>query len=591
MNPQLKFILVSILLMSFINKNISQTKNLKVIATSDVHGTYLPVSFIDKKVFNNSLAHVQAYLKSEKNKPNQEILLLDNGDFLQGDPLVYFYNFVQTSEMHISAGVMNYMGYDAASVGNHDIETGHDVYDKLVEQFNFPWLAANVINEETDLPYFKPYSIIHKGNLKIAVLGLTTPAVPTWMPKYLYEGMYFDDMIETASKWVKQIKSTEKPDLIICLSHAGIDYHYNQQSASTYKNENPSLLIAMKVPGIDLVIAGHDHRGCDTSAINVEGKRVPVLAPTSNARDVVTATFSFSHDHNGALKYKVSTETVEMRNFRPDDEFIKHFKNAYDQVGEYVSRPIGTLTQSISARESLFGDSPFLDLIHKLQLEITDADISFAAPLMLDAYIDSGTIRILDMFKLYKYENLLYVIEMTGLEILDYLEYSYNLWFNNMTQEDDHLLKFKTDDSGKLIITRSNGAVDLANQFFNFDSAEGIDYEIDLRSPPGEKVSIIRFSDGKPFHLDVKYKVAINSYRASGGGSHLTLGAHIPKEEIEKRIVFTSKKDLRFHIIEWIEKQRTITPSVDSNWRVLPYSWWLNGKFKDYPLVFGLQSK
>lgn len=588
MYPYFRISLVTIILMSFINNNIAQQKRLKVIATSDVHGTYLPVSFIDKKTFGNSLAHVHSYVKIEKANPAQEVLLLDNGDFLQGDPMVYYYNFVKTNGTHITAEVMNYMGYDAASVGNHDIEAGHEVYDKLVEQFDFPWLAANAVNENTLKPYFEPYTIVNRGGLKIAILGLVTPSIPTWLPKYLYDGMYFDDMIESATKWVTQIKSIENPDLIICLSHAGIDFRYNQQNASTYKNENPSLLIAMKVPGIDLVIAGHDHRGCDTSVINIEGKRVPVLAPTSNARDLVTATFEFSQKSDSESRFKVTTEVVEMRNFKPDEEFISHFTTSFEEVTEYVSRPIGVLKQSISARESLFGDSPFLDLIHKLQLEITNADISFAAPLMLDAYIDSGSLRIIDMFKLYKYENLLYVMEMTGLEILDYLEYSYNLWYNDMNSENDHLLKFKTDSLGNLIVTRANGAVDLANQFFNFDSAEGIDYEIDLRADPGEKVSIRRFTDGRPFELDKKYKVAVNSYRASGGGNHLVLGAKIPKEEIEKRIIFTSQKDLRYHMIEWIEKQKIITPTVNSNWRVIPYSWWYAGKLRDYPLVFGL---
>jgi len=588
---QFRICLIFIIMLGIINSGASQGKKLRVIATSDVHGTYLPVSFIDKKVFGNSLAHVQTYLKAEKAIEDQEILLLDNGDFLQGDPMVYYYNYEKTEGTHISASVMNYMGYDAASVGNHDIEAGHENYDKLVRQFRFPWLAANAIRENNSEPYFEPFTIIHRAGLKIAILGLITPAVPTWLPRYLYEGMYFEDMIESADKWVKHIRNQEKPDLLICLSHAGIDYKYNNQNAFTYKNENPSLLIAMKVPGIDLMIAGHDHRGCDSMVTNSEGKRVPVLAPTSNARDIVTAVFEFSNPTGNSATYKVSTEVVEMKNFRPDEEFIEQFRPQFEEVTKYVARPIGVMAQSISARESLFGDSPFLDLIHQLQLKITSADISFAAPLMLDAYIDSGTLFILDMFKLYKYENLIYVLELTGLEILDYLEYSYSLWFNDMKSENDHLLKFKTDNAGNLLVTRANGAVDLANQFFNFDTAEGIDYEIDLRAKPGEKVSIRRFTDGRVFELDKKYKVAINSYRASGGGGHLTAGAKIPRDEVDKRIVFTSRKDLRYLMIEWIETQKTIVPAVNSNWRVIPYSWWFGGKIRDYPLVFGLQSK
>jgi len=156
----------------------AQTVTLKIIETSDIHGQVFPYDFINDKLSQSSLAQISTYVKQERTKENQHVILLDNGDILQGQPVVYYYNFEQPDTTHILASIMNYMNYDAATIGNHDIEAGHHVYDKLVDEFNFPWLAANAVDEEIDEPYFKPYKIIEKEGIKIAVLGLITPHIP-----------------------------------------------------------------------------------------------------------------------------------------------------------------------------------------------------------------------------------------------------------------------------------------------------------------------------------------------------------------------------------------------------------------------------
>jgi len=176
----------------------SQTVKLKVIETSDVHGSIFPYDFINDKEINTSLAQIYTYVKEERAKKDQQVILLDDGDILQGQPIVYYYNFEKTDTPHICAQVMNYMEYDAGTVGNHDIEPGHPVYDRLVKEFNFPWLAANAVNEKDGEPYFKPYTIIKRGEIKIAVLGMITPGIPNWLPRDIWSGIEFKDMVETA---------------------------------------------------------------------------------------------------------------------------------------------------------------------------------------------------------------------------------------------------------------------------------------------------------------------------------------------------------------------------------------------------------
>lgn len=188
---QLRFkIIFLVLLITIISNIYAQTVNIKIIETSDVHGAIYPYNFNSNKPSKNSLAQVYTYLEKERTNNNQSVFLVDNGDILQGDPSVYYYNFEKTDTIHLLADVMNYMKYDVGTVGNHDIETGHPVYDKFKNELNFPWLAANARNTETNEPYFQPYHILYASitndadrKIKIAVLGLITPGIPNWLPK------------------------------------------------------------------------------------------------------------------------------------------------------------------------------------------------------------------------------------------------------------------------------------------------------------------------------------------------------------------------------------------------------------------------
>ena len=596
MNHKLKQISFSIFLIALLAIHpfiAAQTIKLKIIETSDVHGSLFPYNFTTGKDINTSLAQIYTYVKEERAKKDQSVILLDDGDILQGQPVVYYYNFEKTNVPHICAQVMNYMKYDAGTVGNHDIEPGHPVYDKIDKEFKFPWLAANAVDIKTGKPYFvnrwesnKPYTIIKKDGIKIAVLGLITPAIPNWLPEKIWSGIRFDDMIETAKKWVAIIKEKEKPDLLIGLFHSGIEYNYNGQTANTPLLENASKLVAEQIPGFDIVLAGHDHKVWNFDVKNSEGKKVLILDPANAARNAAVATVTLHYDSSSSSwKKEITGEIVASKNYIPDDGYMKKFGPVIEEVKNYVSKPIGVFTKTISTRESMFGDSPFVDLIQKIQLDLTHADVSFSEPLSFNAEIKKGTVYVRDMFNLYRFENLLYTMKMSGKEIKDYLEYSFGNWFNQIKNSDDDLLKFKKDSTGE--IKYSYHEAQLATNYYNFSSAAGINYTVDVTKPVGERVTIESFSNGKPFYIDKYYKVAMNSYRGNGGGGHLILGAKISKEEIPKRIITSTQKDLRYYLMKWIEKKKSVTPEALGNWKVIPENWWEKGKAKDYKILFG----
>lgn len=173
-------------------------KHFKIIATSDVHGKLFPYDFTTLLPLAGSLAQVSAYVKSERARMGEErVILLDNGDMLQGQPSVYYYNFIDERRPHPVATMLKRMRYDAQTVGNHDIETGHPVYDRYrADLAPIPLLGANVTDVSTGKPYFTPYTVIEREGVRFAVLGLLTPAIPAWLPEPLWEGMDVGPMVE-----------------------------------------------------------------------------------------------------------------------------------------------------------------------------------------------------------------------------------------------------------------------------------------------------------------------------------------------------------------------------------------------------------
>lgn len=545
---------------------------LKLIETSDVHGCYFPYDFIRNKPMKGSLARVSSYVKEQREK-YENVILMDNGDILQGQPVAYYYNYMDTISEHVCAAMLNYMKYDVGTMGNHDVETGHAVYDRWVRQCNFPVLGANIVDNKTGKPYLPPYQVIEKEGVKIAILGMITPAIPSWLPEQLWSGLHFEDMEDCARKWVKIIREKENPDVLVGLFHAGPEGNKLDNVV-----ENGSGNVAKSVPGFDVVFMGHDHTRRYEKVVNVEGDSVLLIDPANMSKVVSEVTFTIKKQDGKVVSKQVEGKLVNMDGYAPDADFMNIFSGAYETTMDFVSRNIGRIEHTISSKEAFFGPSAFVDLIHQLQLDITGADISFCAPLSAYAEIKKGDICVSDMFNLYKYENLLYTMKLTGKEIKDFLEMSYALWTNQMQSPDDHLMLLNEED---------NGFGRFKNPSFNFDSAAGIIYTVDVTKPQGEKIRIERMANGEPFDLNKTYRVAVNSYRGNGGGDLLTKGAGIPKTELAKRIVYSTDKDLRYYLMKRIEEVKVLDPKPLNQWKFIPEEWTVPASKRDYDILFG----
>ena len=566
---------IFLLLWAFLSLSATTREvKLKLIETSDIHGNFFPYNFITQQDWNGSFARVYTYVQQERQTYGDNLLLMDNGDILQGQPSAYYYNFMDTVSTHITAAMMNYMGFVVGNMGNHDVEAGHSVYDRWIKQCKFPVLGANIIRTSDGQPYLKPYEIIERDGIKIAVLGMITPAIPTWLPETLWKGLSFADMEQTARKWIPIIQEKEKPDVVIGLFHAGKEA---RTVAGKYR-EDASAEIAERIPGFDIIMMGHDHRRFCGKIANAQGDSVLLINPANNGRTVGDIEICLTVDEDKVVRKSIQGTLTDMDKLQPSQEFMAQFTPQYQAVKTFVSEKVGTFTETISTRPAYFGPSAFIDFIHSLQLDLTGADISFAAPLSFDAEIKEGDIRISDMFNLYKYENMLYTMELTGKEIKGFLEESYAIWTNQMQSADDHLL---------LLTERKDGnGYTFTNPSFNFDSAAGIIYTVDVTKPSGQKITIQSLANGEPFDLNKTYRVALNSYRGNGGGELLTKGAGIPQDQLKDRIVNATEKDLRYYMIQYIKDKKTLSPQPLNQWKMIPEAWTQKAAERDAKLLF-----
>lgn len=501
---------------------------LTICATTDIHGAYFD-SLYDGTLRKSSLSNVSHYIK-ELRKTDDNIVLIDVGDNIQGDPAAYYFNFVDTNE-HVFSRIAKYLVYDAIVVGNHDLEAGHPVYDKFRKDVGIPYLAANAIvteGENKGKSYFEPYTIVERDGLKVAIIGMTNACVKMWINAEKYAGMDFIDIRDNVQNTVNEVIERESPHLMVLALHSGVGKEISSEV------ENVSRSVAATVKGVDIVFCGHDHRPFADTIENPSGN-VILLDGGSRAMVLSHCEAKLETIDGKVVSKEIKFRMVNMEDVEKDEEYNAKFASDFQKVNQFANKQIGQIKEPIYFADALYGPSSYLDLIHKVQLESSKADVSFAAPLSTKGEIKAGIIKYLSLASIYPYENQLYVIKMTGQQIKNYLEYSYNNWVKEQGPS------------------------------FNYDSASGLDYTVSKSAPDGERVKIEKLSSGEPFDLEKSYKVAMTSYRASGAGNMLKKGAGIDSAQIPDLLVDIFP-EIRVLLNDYFVTHKEIIPKQQSNW-------------------------
>lgn len=551
---------------------------LEILTTGDVHGAWFDSSYVDGGQ-KNSLFAVKWYVDSVRSAVGADnVLLLDAGDCLQGDNAAYYYNYVDTASPHLYPRLAAYMGYDAVAVGNHDIETGHPVYDRIGRQLRsegIPFLGGNAIRADgSGKPYFPTYKVFRRAGLKVAVLGFTNPNMRAWLSEELWSGMGFESLIPLVQEDVDMVRRKERPDVVVVVAHSGT----GDGDGGIYESQGKDLLQSLK--GVDVIVCAHDHRPCV-----IQGGTC-LINGGSHCRNIGHGTVELKFRDGGQVSRTVSASLIPVDKSKASPEMREAFRKEFEAVREFTLQPIGELGCDMRTRDSYAGMCGYMNLLHAISLSCAPAQISFAAPLTYDGVVKAGTLIYNDLFTLYPYENQLFVLRMGGREVKDYMEHSYDIWTDTVSPGGDGtLLRIRPVDDPRYAQTKWS----FKERPYNFDSAGGLVYEVDVTKDCGHRVSIVSLADGTPFHEDSTYNVAMTSYRASGGGGHLAAAGVVDGDAR----VTARYPEMRELIYRYLREHGTIDPAVTGDngrigsWRFVPGE--LAGKMlrEDMRLLFG----
>lgn len=550
----------------------------ELLTTNDVHGTYFDSTYTSAKTRKSLMAVAWSVDSVRAAAGKENVILVDAGDFLQGDNAAYYFNYVDTTQTHLYTRMAAYMGYDAIAVGNHDIETGHPVYDRIAREMKaagIPFLAGNARKDNDGSPYFPEYTVLKRHGLKIAILGFTNPNMKNWLAESVWRGITFESLIPRVQQTVDAVRAKEKPQVIIVAVHSGT----GREGEASLESQGMDLLHSLE--GVDFLVCSHDHRPYVVSRGNTA-----LINSGSHCRFMGHGHIRLTVKGGKVVARETEAELIPIDKFKVDTVMEKLFHPDYEAVKAFTLKEVGELKAELRTRDGYAGMCDYLNLVHTLCLGCSPAQISFAAPLTYNGTVPAGVLVYNDLFTIYPFENQLYVVKMTGREIHDYLEYSYDQWINTVSRPGEHILKItprhdsRTGQQGWSFVNRS----------YNFDSAAGINYTVDVTKPSGSRVDIASMAGGQPFDPEKTYFVAMTSYRASGGGGILR-AIGIDTDKITDRVV-EYYPEIRNILYNYLLEHGSIDPAVIGDparigrWRFVPEGLAAKGIAADMQLLF-----
>ncbi len=537
---------------------------LTVLSTNDVHGTWFDSTYVGGGQ-KRSLMAVKTYIDSVRRADGAaNVLLVDAGDCLQGDNAAYYYNYVDTVSPHLFPRLLRYMGYDAVAWGNHDVETGHRVYDRVQRELTaagLPFLAGNAIRTDNGEPYFPLYRMVRKAGLNIAVLGYENANIKAWLAQEVWSGMHFERITALVQRDVDAVRAKENPDAVVLILHSATGKGDGSNA------EAEALDVFRSVRGVDWVINGHDHR-----PFVAVSDSMALLNSGSHSRFLAHGKMHFGVKDGKVVSKRFEADLIPVEASRVDTVMRAHFRKEFETVRAFTMEEVGILNTDLRTRDAFTGMSDYLNLIHYLCLGCEPAELSIAAPLTYNATIPAGTLVFNDLFTIYPFENQLYVITMTGEEIRRYLEVSYDRWIVTCRKAGDPVLKLVPRDNPR------TGEVGWSfdGLTYNFDTVAGLFYTVDVTRPMGSRVRISSLADGSSFDPEAQYNVAVTSYRASGGGRLLD-EAGVDTDNIDDRVV-ARYPEIRNILYDYLMENGSIDPEVIGNpavigrWKFVPES-------------------
>ena len=506
-------------------------KTITILQTSDLHGMVNPFDYASNKENKTSMAHAAAIIKAER-EADPDLLLLDTGDTTQAN---YIQSFLD-EEPHPMIEAMNYLEYDAWTLGNHEFNFDFKYTTKEIEEFQGVTLGGNFYKAD-GTRWIDAYQIFEVDGVKVAVFGVDAPHIPQWEksdPGH-YDNMKITNPDEETGKILDELEG--KADVIIGSIHYGLDGEYGvagcREIAETYGDRMDALFI------------GHAH-----ATVNETIGGIPVLEPGSNGEFVSKVTLTLKADGDGWAVDKAEGELIDCAEVTPDPEFLAEFKDLHEKSLELASREVGAVGKTfIDPLEFLPGipsavleDDAVTDLVNKVQMERAGADVSLAALFDATSNLQAGPFLHRDSVKIYKYDNTLYGVKVTGKQMKAIMEEKAGNFFNQY-QPGDVTISFNPNI-----------------RLYNYDMFAGLDYEIDISKPAGSRIQNVVYK-GQPMKDTDTMVLALNNYR---------YGGLVSAGLINEADVVYEGGAVRDMITEYVEAlDGPLMPEVDNNWKIV----------------------
>lgn len=515
-----------------------QKATVTILETSDIHGAIAPWDYATDSAADNGLAKVATVVKQERAKdPN--LLLVDCGDNLQDNLIEEFRN----QKITPMVGAMNLMKYDVHILGNHEFNFEFENLEKTIKTYKAPTVVANIYQTKNDKRWLKPYVIKKVNGVKIAIIGLLAPHIDTWeaaSPDH-FRGLRFTQPIDELDKVLKEVEG--KADAIVVVSHYGPDGEYGSVGM------NP---IAEKYGDkVAVFLIGHAHAVINSKASNGS----LVLEPGSKGIDIAKATLNFEKQNGKWVLTDKSGELLKVKGaeVEPDKEIMDYDAPTHEASRKLANEVVGKVGADFlpslwwngitDIPTAVVQDTAMMDLINNVQMKNASADVSMAALFDATSNLTKGDFRKRDGVKVYKFDNTLFGVKVTGKQLKAVMEAQAGNFFNQY-KAGDVTISFNPN-----------------MRLYLYDMFQGVNYDIDISEPAGSRIKNVTFK-GEPLKDDQVLVLAVNNYRY---GVLVKNGLISGKPE---DVVFESKNAVRDMISDYVKEQGTIMPDCDNNWKI-----------------------
>lgn len=528
----------------------ADTARLVIVATTDVHGRVTGWDYVADAPHPGGIARAATVIDSLRRAYPDQVVVVDAGDLIQGDPFGAYFGQVDDRSPHPVIEAMNLAGFDAATPGNHEFNFGLEVMRRALGSARYRYVSGNIVALPRRRSVFPTSVVLERQGVRVGVTGFTTPGVMVWDRENVRDRMAVLPIIPAARPIVRDLN--RRTDFTLVVIHSGMDGASSYEDAGVGR-ENVAAQFAELPDRPHLVVVGHSHRQMTDSVIN----GVRFIQPRPYAQSLAVMHVALVRRGGRWEVVRQYGEQIPLAGVPVHPRVEAALAEAHALVRDWNTAPLGEAAGEMRATLARVRPTAIINWVNEVQRTRAGTDLSSTAPFDTRAGWGSGPVRLAHLAQLYPYENTLRAIRISGAELRAYLE-----------------------QSARYFAVTATGQAGFSDTIpgYNYDIVRGADYTIDLTRPPGERITSLRVG-GRPVADTDTFSLALNNYRHGGGGGFGML-AGAP-------LLYDRNENIRDLLVEDLTRRGVLDPAEfqDDHWRLEPDS--LARQLRDRALAGG----